>query len=116
MDNEKWERLIFLIEERCKITARKSEEFEVAKTASGQPIMGQREFIEFESPLGKMKLEKNTRPKVIDKKVLHTKRIGGRVAVDYIYSPEESISEIKVYQWDKQNNFWREVDLRAFNF
>jgi len=115
MSDEKWEKLVFLIEQRCKITSRKTEELAVAKTASGQSIVGQREFVEFESPLGKMKIERITRPRVIDKKVLHTKRIGGKVAVDYVYSPDEFISEIKIYQWQSQNNLWQEIDLKKFN-
>jgi len=115
MDDPKWEKILFFVEQHCKITARNSEEIEVAKTISGQSVAGQREFVEFDGPLGKMKLERIIRPKVIDKKVLHTKRIGGRVAIDYIYSPEEFVSEIKIYQWDNQNNLWQELDLKNFN-
>jgi hypothetical protein len=115
MDDQKWERLTFLIEQRCKILLHRKEGFEIAKTSTGQPIMAEREFIEFESPLGKMKLEKILKPKVIDKKVLSSKRIGGRVAVDYVYSSEEFVSEIKIYCWDNQKESWQEADLKSFN-
>lgn len=114
--DEKWEKLIFLVEEHCRVIERKAEDFEVSRTNTGQSIMGQREFLEFESPLGKMKLERVIKPKVLDKKVLATKRIGGRVAVDYIYSPEEFVSEIKVYRWDDKEGLWQEIDLKGFNF
>jgi len=103
----KWENLIFLAEEKFGIDKKYKEDFEVSELSSGEKIMGQREIVEFESPLGRIKLEKNSRPKVIDKKVLHTKRIGGRVAVDFVYSDEEKVEELKIYRL--KNDEWAEI-------
>lgn len=104
-----WEEIIYQIEEKFGLLDRRTEDFIVAETSTGEEIIGQKEIIEFNGPKGKMKLEKISRPKVIDKKVLHTKRIGGRVAVDYVYSDEERIEQIKIYQWNTENNDWQEV-------
>jgi len=73
--------------------------------------MGEVESVEFEAPQGKMKIERIARPKIVDKKVLSTKRIGGKVAIDYVYSDDEKTHEVKLYRFD--NNEWREVDLTA---
>ena len=48
------------------------------------------EFIEFDGPLGKMRLEFITKPKVLDKKTLYSGRIGSDVKVDYVYSEDNS--------------------------
>ena len=113
MHDAKWENLIFMIEEKFGISSRKKEEIEVAKTSQNIPIFGEKESIEFTTPRGKMKLERIAKPKIIDKKVLSTKRIGGKVAVDYVYSEEEKTYEVKLYRFDEKENNWQEVNLEA---
>jgi len=108
MNPSKWENLIFLAEEKFGIEKKYKEEFEVAELSTGEKIIGQRQIVEFESPLGRIKLEKNSRPKIIDKKVLHTKRIGGRVAVDFVYSDEEKVEDLKIYRQNKDKQ-WVEI-------
>ena len=105
----KWENLIFMAEEKFGIDKKYAEDFEVTELSSGKKIMGQRQGVEFKSPLGKIKLEKISRPKVVDKKVLHTKRIGGRTAVDFVYSDEEKVVELKIYRRD-ENDQWIEIN------
>lgn len=104
----KWENLVFLAEEKFGIDKRYKEKFEVAETSSGKKIMGEKEIVEFKSPLGRIRLEKVSRPKVIDKKVLHAKRIGSRVAVDFVYSDEEKVVELKIYK-QGPNGAWEEI-------
>lgn len=107
MNPERWEKIIYQVEEKFGINKRYTEDFEVAQTISGEKIMGKKEIIEFKSPLGQIKLEKISRPRIIDKKVLHSKRIGSQTAVDYLYSDKEEVSQLKIY---KQNNGeWEEV-------
>jgi hypothetical protein len=110
MNPNKWEQLVFLAEEKLGIDKREKQELEVGELSDGSKIMGTKEIIEFKSPLGKIKMEKITRPKVVDKKVLHTKRIGGRVAVDYVYSPDEKVEEVNIYLQNKSGE-WEEIDL-----
>lgn len=112
MTDGKWDNLIFMIEEKFGILARHKGPVEISKDTKGESIMGDIESIEFETPNGKMKIERFGRPKVIDKKVLSTKRIGGRVAVDYVYSKEEKSYGVKLYRLD-ENSHWQEVDLAA---
>lgn len=111
MTDEKWENLIFMIEEKFGVVQRKKEKIEVAQTSTSQPVLGEKESIEFDSPQGRMKLERTARPKVLDKKVLSTKRIGGRVAVDYVYSQEEKTYRVKLYRFNEKENNWQEVDV-----
>lgn len=110
MNDTRWDNLIFMIEEKFGIVDRRKEPVEINQSSSGESIMGEVESVEFEAPQGKMKIERTARPKIVDKKVLSTKRIGGKVAVDYVYSEEEKTYEVKLYRQDEKGE-WQEVDL-----
>jgi len=69
------------------------------------------EFLEFIGPLGKMRLEFITKPKVLDKKTLYSGRIGGDVKVDYIYSEDEMVYVFKAYKWDEVQDDWIEAEF-----
>lgn len=112
MRDAKWENLIFMIEEKFGISKRNTRPIEIGQDSQGESIMGEIETIEFKGPNGQMKIERISRPKVIDKKVLSTKRIGGKVAVDYIYSPEEKSYEVKLYRQDEKGE-WQEVNVTS---
>ncbi|MCH7759042.1 hypothetical protein IID20_01670 [Patescibacteria group bacterium] len=108
MNPNKWEELLFKAEEMFGIEKKVQEDFVVAETFDGKKIMGTIETVEFKSPMGMMRLEKTSRPKVIEKKVLHTKRIGGKIAVDFIYSDQEKVVELKIYK-QNSNGEWEEI-------
>ncbi len=109
MNVGKWENLIFMAEEKFGLDKKYTENFEVSELSTGEKIMGQREIVEFKSPLGRIKLEKISRPKVIDKKILRTKRIGGRMAIDFVYSKEEKVEELRIYKLN-DNDEWAEIN------
>lgn len=68
------------------------------------------EFIEFEGPLGLMRLEFISRPVVLDKKTIYSRRIGSDTKVDYVYSETEKSHKLIIYKWDDNENDWLEVD------
>jgi len=109
MNSQKWENLIFKIEEKFGIKNKYKEQFEFAEKHDGEKIMGQKENIEFEGPLGLMRLEKISRPRIIDKKVLSSKRIGGKVAVDFIYSDTDEVFKFNIYKKEAKEDKWTEV-------
>lgn len=108
MNPNKWEELLFKAEEMFGIENKYQEDFVVAETMAGQKIMGLIEIVEFKSPMGRIRLKKTSRPKVIDKKILHTKRIGGKITVDFIYSDQEKVVELKIYK-QNSNDEWEEI-------
>jgi len=109
MHANKWEEIIYQIEEKFGIDNHRTEDFVVAEQHTGEKIMGQKEIVEFKGPLGKIKLEKISQPKIIDKKVLTSRRIGGKAVVDYIFSTEEKTEYIKIYRWDESTQNWTEI-------
>jgi len=73
-----------------------------------------KEIIEFEGPMGKIKLEWIKRPKVLSKKTQYSNRIGGNVSVDYVFSENEFTYAMTVYEWDVSLEDWQEIDSDKF--
>ncbi|HLC63820.1 MAG TPA: hypothetical protein VJK25_00525 [Patescibacteria group bacterium] len=72
------------------------------------------EIIEFNGPIGKMKVEWLSRPKVLGKKTQYSRRIGSQVGVDYVYSEDEVTHTLKVYQWNEAGDSWQAMDPDLF--
>ena len=67
------------------------------------------EFIEFEGPEGRMRLERTTQPAVTGKKTIYSK-LGGRASkVEYEYSPDEVVHKFRAYRWSYGREDWEEV-------
>ncbi|MFA6170993.1 MAG: hypothetical protein WCW77_04025 [Patescibacteria group bacterium] len=73
------------------------------------------EFIVFNGPLGKMRLEFISKPVVLDKKVSFSNRIGSQSEVKYIYSEDEKSHKLMISKWDEGQDDWVEVDAKNFN-
>ena len=72
------------------------------------------EFIVFQGPLGRIKLEFVSKPVVLDKKTIYSNRIGSGTKVDYIYSDTEKSHKMIAYKWDEGGDRWVEMDGRSF--
>lgn len=73
------------------------------------------EYVVFKGPLGKMKLEFISRPIVLDKKTIYSRRIGSETNVEYVYSQEEKSHKLKIYKWDDDQDEWVEIDAKNFS-
>jgi hypothetical protein len=109
MTNEKWQEIISMVEDKFKVE-------EKGAKAIDDAIGGNLEFIIFEGPLDRMKLERTERPVVLDKKTTYSNRIGSGVKVDYVLSPDEKIYKFKAYKWDEGENDWVEMEAAAKAF
>ena len=78
--------------------------------------MGERERIEFVSPVGKIRLEKIRKPMVLDKRVLYSKRIGSDIKVDRVYSDKDMVEHINIYRLNETENVWIKLDEHNFSF
>ena len=109
MTDEKWEKLIFMVEEKFGILKREKKEIE-------EEGGGEVESVEFNGPLCKMKIERILHPRIIDKKVHYSRRIGSESKVDYIYSDTEKVQRLKVYKWSLDQNDWEEITNSTNDF
>jgi len=107
MTQERWDNLIKMVDKNFGIKNRTSEEIELGEKDNGEKLLEKREIIEFESPMGRLKIERSIKPRLLDKKTIYSKRIGSETKVEYIYSDEETVDQMKAYKWGNDN--WAEI-------
>lgn len=105
MNDERWGDILEKVKEKFTVIEHETETFD------DRP--GQVEFIIFEGPLGKIKLERTTTPKVLGTKGLGSNRIGSDTAVQYQYSDTEKIHEFSAWMWKEGD--WTEMEAGSFD-
>ena len=106
MTYDRWQDLVNKVKTQFPVLGEGKEPLE------GSP--GTREFVEFEGPSGKMKLELIRRPVVLDKKTIYSKRIGSGTAVEYVYDDKEQTLTFHAYQWQDSSSDWIEIKADSF--
>ena len=106
MTQDKWQNIVGLIKDKFAVEDEGREELEDIPRASV-------EFIIFAGPLGRMKLEYTTKPVVLDKKSIGSKRIGSEATVQYIYSETEFYGTFKAFRWSEPDDDWMELAPEA---
>lgn len=103
MTDDKWETLLEQIQRKFGLEAH----------TQNEPVEegGTREVVIFKTPSGKMKLERISRPLVLDKKVHYSKRASAGRNVEYVYSPTEKTHRERLFRWSGAD--WDEIDLGA---
>jgi hypothetical protein len=103
MTTERWQEIKANIKENFGVEDNYEEDLEP----------GIAELIEFTGPQGKMLLRFITKPKVLDKKTSFSNRAGSAVKVDYVYSEDETVSYLEVYNWSEDKDDWIKLDAEA---
>lgn len=106
MTKEKWKDIVAHIKEQFTVLEESSGELGYAP--------GLREWIIFNTPQGQWKLEFITQPVVLDRKVLTSRRSGGKTSVAYTYSESESTYRMHAYRFQEDSATWEEVKSDAF--
>lgn len=114
MTHDKWQNIISMIIDKFPPADLSEEEIEIGQDKNNNPVKGKLERIEFTGPLGRMKLELITKPRVLDKHTLYSNRAGSDMRVDYIYSPDEVVQYMKAYKWDDDDEVWVEIEAGSF--
>lgn len=108
MNDEKWSELKGTIKEKAK---NYEESFFDATTEDdmGNKIPAKKEILEFEVELGKIKVERLTRPVILEKKSHYHKGSGG-AKIEYVLSEDEFTHKIEIH---KENGIgeWEKLDL-----
>jgi hypothetical protein len=102
VNDERWYSLLDDLEERL--------EFENRGDGPG-PRGARVEWVTFRGPRGLMKLERTSRPVVLDRKIHYSKRIGGKVGEELVVSDTEKTYRVALYEWGEPEG-WVEVDFR----
>lgn len=110
MNDEKWFDLIDEIKENFKIIDHHKENFEI-KDDFGVRGYGVREVVVFLRNGQKMKIEREKRPIILDKKIHYVKTKGTGGMIELVLSQDETISKVHLYIFDEINKNWKELDL-----
>jgi len=105
MTAEKWAQIRGMVLENFKDAEKGQEDLD---DDSG----GSMEVIEFNGPVGRMRLEYITRPVVLGKNVSGSRRIGSHHEIDYVYSDSEVTQTLKAYKFDESEQEWVEMDFK----
>jgi|SRR3989344_2881352 len=114
MSPDKWQEVKENIGKQFKIEEEGVEDL-LVQTGEGMVRTGEAEFLVFESPLGRLKLQFGKKPKVEDKKYFYSHRAGIAARVEYKFSEEETVNTFKVYKWNDLDDDWKEIDPGQFN-
>jgi hypothetical protein len=102
MTEEKWQETLGEIKDKFKVIE------EGRRDLEGVP-RGFVEFIVFEGPMGRIKLERTTQPVVLDKKTIYSKLAGTASKVEYIFSETETFSKLRAYRFNEIKGDWEEI-------
>ncbi|MBU4332205.1 hypothetical protein KKD19_00345 [Patescibacteria group bacterium] len=113
MNDERWQNIISMVKEKFSPAELSCEDIEIGQDKHNNPVKGKIERVEFTGPLGKMKLERTTKPKVLDKHTLYSNRAGSDMRVDYVYSEDEVVQFMNAYKWDEEEEGWIEIEASS---
>ncbi|MGD8394259.1 MAG: hypothetical protein PVF43_02160 [Candidatus Eiseniibacteriota bacterium] len=103
MNDERWYDLIDRIRTQFGTVSATEEALETGP--------GKREVVEFESPMGRMRLERVTRPVVKEKRTHYSKRAGSATTEEYVYEEGEFTHRVSLFRWNGTD--WQEEDYRG---
>ena len=113
MSPERWETIRDSVKKQFPVEEEGIEDL-IVETADGQIKQGAAEFVGFESPLGRTKLQFQKKPKMEEKKYFYSKREGDAARVEYKFSEANLVFTFKAYKWDEIEEDWKEIDGDAF--
>lgn len=103
MTQEKWDELVGRVKDSFPVIREGKEELDPVGTA---------DFIEFNGPLGHIRLEFVQKPVRISMRGMGSKRIGSTVQLEAQYSDEDIIQSLRAYRKDEAGEWaeFRDVD------
>lgn len=108
MTLEAWQDLVESIKEQFPVEDQRTEEKEDGE--------GSIEIIEFDGPLGLMKLALMTRSKVVGKKITAARRAGAEGKEENVYDDTQTITTLKAYRWEEEAEIWQELEADKLDF
>jgi hypothetical protein len=110
MTKERWNDIVGQVKDNFSIEEEGKEEL------PEEEGVGDRYFVVFTGPLGRMMLELVERPVILDKKTIYSNRIGSQTQVEYVYSEDEKTYKMHAYRWDEAANEWMEMEAGKLSF
>ncbi len=113
MDIDRWLQLKESLKGKFSIDEEGLEDL-IMDTQDGPVKQGVSEFLVMQTPMGRMKLACEKRPKVLDKKFIYSHRAGQSARTEYQFSETEFTYKLKAYKWNDMEEEWEEIDAESF--
>ena len=104
MNNDKWLDVLDKVKERFGIVERTDEPIEDIPNSRLEVVI-------FDSPLGRIKMIRTTKPRVLDKKTAYSNRAGSDMSVQYVYSDTEIVQRVEIFRWDENFGDWVKAEI-----
>jgi hypothetical protein len=112
MQDEQWEQLKENLKGRFTVEEETQEDI-IAHTQDGEVKQGFADVLIIQTPFGRIKLARENRPVVLDKKFIYSHRAGQAARTEYTFSDTEFSHKLKVYLYDENSDGWKEIDANA---
>jgi hypothetical protein len=113
MTQEKWQEIKENVKKQFGIEEEGREDL-IVETGEGAVKQGEAEFVIFEGPMGRMKLELQKKPRLEEKKFHYSHQQGQSARVEYKFSEDETVLTFKAYKWDDREDEWKEIESSSF--
>jgi hypothetical protein len=108
MTDEKWGDLKFMVEQKFGLDEHYSEPYYEQGEAETRVKRGDREILIFTTPAGRMRVERISRPLVLDKKFNYHKGSAGAAQIEYVYSDTEKTQSVQAFR--EVDGEWQPVE------
>ena len=114
MQLDQWESLKEELKRKFKIESERTEDL-LMETQDGPVKQGTADVVEFETPIGKIKLAFQSKPLVLDKREIYSHQQGKSARTEYTFSETEKTHKFKAYKWNTDSEEWDEIDPGNFS-
>ena len=104
MTEEKWQAVVGRLKDDCEILEHQTINGEL----EGESI----EEIVFVNPIGRMKLTRRVKPRLLGEKTHYSGRVGQSTGIEKVYSDDEFVDTVELFQ--DSNGEWVPVDNSSF--
>lgn len=112
MTLERWEQLKENLKGKFPVEDEKTEDLMMG-TGEGPVKSGEQEILVVKSPVGKIKLVCEIKPKVLEKKLHYTHQQGQSATTEYKFSETEKTYRLRLFKWNEVEYDWEELDESA---
>lgn len=115
MNDEKWFDLKDNISQKFKVLEDRTEDIILEVGPEKEKVKrGTRDILVFEEPQGKIKIERENKPIVLEQKIHYYRKKEGS-KIEYKFSDTEFSHVVKAYRWDPGEEDWVKIDTSGFS-
>lgn len=108
MNDERWEELKNNLKKKFSVSEEKTEDL-MMDTGEGTVKQGDQNILVVATPMGEIKLVREARPLVLEKKLHYTHQQGASATTEYKFSETEKTYKLRFYKWDDDDYDWKEL-------